>query len=49
MTQAINHSNSGIDYSTDISKVGEKMETASNQLTETLNSFSEKYSNTKNR
>lgn len=49
MNQAIDHANSGIDYSTDISKVGEKMEIASTQLTETLNSFSEKYGNVKNR
>ena len=49
MTQAINHSGSGLDYSTDIDKVGERMENASNKLNQTLSGFSEKYGNVRNR
>lgn len=48
MTRAID-SSSGIDYSTDIEKVGERMANASDKLKATLSNLSEKHGNVRNR
>ena len=40
---------SGIDYSTDIEKVGERMANASDKLKATLSNLSEKHGNVRNR
>ena len=48
MTRAID-SSSGVDYSTDIEKVGERMANASDKLKATLSNLSEKHGNVRNR
>ncbi len=49
MTRAINSSSSGIDYSTDIEKVGERMVNSNNKLNNTLSALSEKHGSVRKR
>lgn len=48
MARAID-SSSGVDYSTDIEKVGQKMSNASSKLSDTLSVLSEKHGSVRNR
>lgn len=48
MARAID-SSSGVDYSTDIEKVGQKMSNASSKLNDTLSVLSEKHGSVRNR